>query len=354
MRNSVSDHRAATLEDVAARAGVSKGAAAVVLLGSRSNTRVSAATRERLLASAAELNYTPNDVARSLSRRSTNIMGVYFGGKPLYAQSPFDAAILDGLNGACGLNRKDLLILGSFHSGSENETYAKLVNRQIDALVMLSQRKDTLTDRLAASHLPVITVVNSVPDLPCVGVDDAQGARLQAEHLYEKGHRRVLYRLMALTLSPDIATSVTRRLQAFQGAARELGMTVHTVRENHLDYSPRDSNLLLTPCEREVLTAPPGERPTAVVCWSDYSAYCFFTYCENVGIRVPDDLAIVGFDGVRIAERWGSNRCTITSIKAPWEQVGEKAVELVLSQRDGVDIPHETLLPVTLQAGGTT
>ena len=129
MRKDISHNRAATLEDVALKAGVSKGAAAVVLLGSRSNTRVSAATRERLLATAAELNYTPNDVARSLSRRSTNIVGVYFGGRLLRPQAPFDAAILHGVSSACNISHKDMLIVGGFHGGQANDTYAKLVNR---------------------------------------------------------------------------------------------------------------------------------------------------------------------------------------------------------------------------------
>src|SRR5207244_514989 len=111
---------APTLSDVAQRAGVSKMAASLVLNGSRSNTRVSEATRQRIRQAAELLGYVPNAIARSLSQRQTNIIAVYLEGF-IAPRDPFFSEILTGLHQGCHDGRKDLLVYGGFRGNSTED-----------------------------------------------------------------------------------------------------------------------------------------------------------------------------------------------------------------------------------------
>ncbi len=330
---------APTLKDVAQRAGVSKVAASLVLNGSRTNAGVSEATRGRILAAAAELRYHPNTVARSLSRRRTDIIGLYLGYGYIDARNAFFAEIISGLQKGCNEHRKDLLVHGTFRGQSVEDIYAEMIGGKIDGLVLIAPPGDPLADRLVASRLPVVAMADPLPLLPSVAADDAQGSRLLAEHLASKGHHHVLYRM-----SPRRHTSVERRLAAFTATAAARGMTVTQSRA--ADHSGR-----LGAEESARLTLPAGERPTAVACSNDFLAFHLLDSCRSLGLRVPDDLAVAGFDGVMSPL---GPALRLTTIRAPWVAVARTAVSLLVSQIDGREIPAETVLPVELVVGDTT
>jgi DNA-binding LacI/PurR family transcriptional regulator len=185
----------------------------------------------------------------------------------------------------------------------------------------------------------VVALADPLPLLPSVAVDDAEGSRLLADHLAGRGHRRVLYRM-----SPRRHTSVERRLAAFRAAASAHKMTITESRS--LDYSGR-----LAAEESACLALPAGERPTAVACSNDFLAFHLLDSCRSLGLRVPDDLAVAGFDGVASSLGPGLR---LTSIRAPWVEVAQTAVSLLVSRIDGREIPTETVLPVELVVGDTT
>lgn len=327
-----------SMSDVARLAGVNRVTASVALNGSsRAGTRVSDATRRRVIDAAKELGYTPNAIALALRGQRTNIIGYYSGYEFLDAHDPFNATILNGLQRRCQMHRQDLLIFGSYQRNSVEEVYASLVNGKIDGLVLLPTSHSPVLDQLLQSHLPVIAVANPVANIASVTVDDITGSRLLAEYLTKKNHQRVLYRA-----DPGEHTSTIRRQEAFLNAAESLGMAVKV--------SLGEKNGKLRPDEIAILRGPQDVRPTAIVSWVDSHAYSLLEELHLLGIRVPDDIAVVGFDGIRLKPR---PFCTLTSIRAPWDDVAVVAVDLLMTLIEGEKVEQETMLPVELVIGDT-
>lgn len=330
--------RRVTLQDVANQAGVNRVTASVALGRSpRGGTRVSDATRQRVLKVAETLGYTPNIIARALRGERTNIIGYYAGYETLDAHSPFTAAILQGLQESCRLYNQDLMLFGSFERDTIDDIYATLVSGKIDGLILLPTPTSPIMDRLYDSHLPVMAIANSHPSIASVVVDDVTGSTQLVDYLFQKGHRRLLYRSNSRNHG-----STVRRLEAFLDAAARHGMSVTIV-----DSTQHGS---FTEQELQILRQPAIERPTAAAGWMDLAAYSLLEMCDQLGLRVPEDLAIVGFDGVPLSVK---PMRSLTTIRAPWAEVAAKAVELLLALLNGEDVPKETMLPVKLIVGDT-
>ncbi len=327
-----------TLQAVADFAGVNRVTAAVALGQSpQGGTRVSDTTRQRVLAAAQQLGYAPNAMARALRGDRTNIIGYYAGYELLDAHIPFVAAILEGLQQSCRTYRQDLMLFGSFARDTVDSIYATLTSGKIDGLVLLPTPRSPMMDRLFDSHLPVVAVANAHPAVPSVIVDDVGGSTLIAHYLAQQGHRRILYRS-----HEDYRVSAVFRRDAFLAAAAALGMTVTLTYE-----VPGHA---LSPQEIAILQAPAAQRPTAAVCWMDLNAYCLLDHCEQIGLRVPEDLAIVGFDGIQ--QRIKPAR-VLTTVRAPWADVAARAVQCLLALLDGEETPQAIMLPVELVIGDT-
>ncbi len=335
----VSRPGAATLVEVAAQAGVNAAAASVVLNGSRSGTRVSPATRERILEAAERLQYSPNAVARALRKRSTDVIAFYDAQNPRPdIRTPFSTAIMAGIQLGCEQHEKDLLIHRRVDGHSDEAIFLRLLNGQIDGLIFSASIITPLIERLVASRLPVVTIVHQVPGAPSVGIDDAQGGRLLALHLAQKGYRRVLYRRTEAELPPTLEA----RFNAFCETARAHGITL---------MHSRNDGFLPDEAETAMLLAPQGRRPDAVACWNDFSADGIAAFCQARGLRIPEDIAIVGFDGLPSMER---PSLQLTTIQAPWPEVARLAVEMLAAQCAGQNVPPRTVLPVNLLVGQTT
>ncbi len=331
--------RAATLVQVATEAGVSAVAASVVLNGSRTGTRVSAATRERILEAASLLQYTPNAVAQSLRNKSTNAIAFYNSQNTTFdPRYPFFAAILAGVQAGCEDHRKDLHIHGRFRGSCEEDIYLGLLNGQIDGLVLYARTVTPLIERIVRSHLPVVSVSEEIPGVPYVGIDEKGGSQMLARHIAEKGYKRVLYR----RTDEVLPSTLQERFEAFMAEGEALGLELSSSRNN--EYLPNEQELRL-------LESSPEKRPQVVVCWSDWSADGIAAYCQSSGLRVPQDIAIVGFDGLPSLARPSLN---LTTILAPWSEVASTAVGLLSAQCAGKEVPQRTILPVKLFQGTTT
>jgi DNA-binding LacI/PurR family transcriptional regulator len=330
--------RRVTLQDVADQAGVNRVTASVALRRSpHAGTRVSEATRQRVLEIAEKLGYTPNVIARALRGERTNIIGYYAGYEALDAHSPFTAAILQGLQQSCRLYNQDLMLFGSFERDTVDHIYATLASGKLDGLILLPTPKSPIMDRLYDSHLPVVAIANSHPSLASVVVDDVAGSTLLVDYLFQQGHRHLLYRSNTRN-----HTSTLRRLNAFlEAAAAHSISVVVTDGTEHNRVSEE---------ELAILNQRAGDRPTAAACWMDLSAYSLLEKCSQLGLRMPEEMAIVGFDGVPLSVR---PMRSLTTIRAPWAEVAAKAVELLLAQLNGKEVPRETMLPVELVIGDT-
>jgi DNA-binding LacI/PurR family transcriptional regulator len=330
--------RAVTLADIASEAGVSTVAVSVVLNNSQSKVRVSPVTRERILETAQRLQYRPNAVARSLRRRRTNIIAFYAVQNMVLDPSfPFYGALLSGLLHGCDEHQKDFLLHGTFRGMDEDAVFLELLNGQIDGLVLYTRFPTPLIEKLAESHLPVVTVVNEMPNIPCVSIQNEEAGRLLARHIASKGYRRALYRSTASEMPPTLE----RRFSAFCAEADSLGVEV---------MHSRSDTQWPSPMEKEILDSR-SERPDVVVAYSDFAADGVVAYCDKNGLRVPEDLAVAGFDdlpsNLRPARR-------LTTVSAPWREVTRQAVSLLVARCNGEDVPMRTELPVDILEGDTT
>jgi DNA-binding LacI/PurR family transcriptional regulator len=332
------ERRAVTLKDIAHRAGVSPMTVSAVLRDNSVHVRVSDATRDRVLAVAREMKYHPNAVARALRRQRTNVIGLYSGFGYLDARNPFVSEIIGGLQEGCDEHQKDLLLHGVFQGRSVDNIYAELADGRIDGLVVIAPPDDPLVDRLAQSKLPVVVVVDAVPALPCVVADGVRGMNLLMDYLVGKGYRRFVYREWDRSLD-----SVSRRIATFREyAARHDLYATEWVAPQQTE--PGDAVVA------EWLRRAASERTTVFVCWNDVAAYDLLAHCAVLGIRVPQDVAIAGFDGLTTPLAAGYR---LTTVRAQWAEVARTAVSQLVGALNGKNIAQETVLPVELICGDT-
>ncbi len=331
--------RRITLADVANEVGVSKMTVSAVLTGSSKHVRVSDTTREQVLKAAEALGYQPNALARSLRRNRTDIIGFYCGYGFLNARNPFLSEIIGGLQDGCDRHQKDLLLHGGFRAGSTAEIYSGLVAGMIDGLIINTSPDDPLVHKLASSVLPVVAITDPIPAIPSICVDDTAGAEAMIAHLHERGHRKVVYRHYA-----NRRTSIERRRAAIISAAGRFGMQLEEWRaENNLDET--DETLRRYLCDRS------PDRATAVICYNDLTALEVLSQCRRFGIRVPEDLAVVGFDGITFP--FGAD-VPLTTVRANWPEVARAAISLLVARCAGEQVPTETVMPVQLTIGATS
>ena len=334
-------HSATTLQDIANVVGVSASTVSAVLHSTRSTTRVSVKTREKVESVARQMDYQPNAIARSLRRRETGIIGIY-NGYGLYcdARSAFLGEIIGATQVACQHYTKDCLLYRYWDDPTVEGVAQQLVDGRVDGLILYAPEGDALAERLARSPLPVVAVVDALPSLPSVVVDDREGGKLQAQHIACRGHKRVLYRQ-----TPHRGQSVVRRFEAFRDEAQRLGLDVVYGRRE------QPNETALGEQEKEILSRPAGERPTAIVAWEDLRAYQAVRECEAMGMRVPEDIAVIGYDGVPAD---GLFVRKLTTIRAPWSEVATTAMDLLIQLIAGKTVPPETRLRVELVPGSTT
>ena len=330
----------ATLGDVAQRAGVSKMAVSVVLNGAKSGTRVSDSTRERIIAAAAELEYQVNPIARSLRTKQTGIIGFYSGNHSLEDRSPYLREILLGIRAASDEIGKDLLMFGLFDGKSTTEVFRALSDGRVDGLVIHAAPDDPVVELLAGSNLPVVAHTDALGTIPSVVIDDDRGGRIQAQKLYERGHRRVLVRTSRYPF-----TSVKRRTFAFMDEAKKLGMETALGRGTTygIDHA-------LDADELQMLALDRVDRFTAIALWDDGCAHVQIPQLISVGLRVPQDVAVIGYNGIEpeYPPAWD-----VTSIDCQWDQVARTAVRTLQDRIRGLDVPMETSLPVLFRPGAT-
>ncbi len=309
------------------------------LSGTNGSTKLSDSTRERIKEAAETLGYTPNAIARSLRRQKTDVIGFYFGHGQFTARLPFLAEIIGGIQEGCAQHKQDLLLHFIMGGRSLEDVYSSCMSGQIDGLIVLAPPGDPLIALLQGGDLPVMAVVDAIQDIPSVVADDLLGAQLIAEYLHAKGHKKVIYR----SLEKLHLVSAVRRRDAFLEAATRLNMSVEECELPQVTL-PGDSRITSWLCN-EV-----EERPTAVICWNDEAGYDLLHHCHRHKVKVPEDLAIIGFDGLSTPLE---SMLVLTSVRAPWAEVARTAVELLCSRIAGKEVAKETVLPVQMLIGTT-
>ncbi len=316
--------KAPTLKDVASLAGVSPYTVSAVINGARSNTQVSEATRRRIFASAEEVNYYPNAVARSLASRKTYCLGVQFGIlEPTQAiGNPYATALLQGIMGEAAMHRYNVLLFTETWVNA-SESAPTFRNRRTDGVILVAPLTDT--DMLPALSALPLSLVAVSPDpaecpahVPSVDVDNERGIFLAVEHLVRLGHTRIAH----VTGNANVA-SVTERRQGFMDAGRKFGLPA--VPEEYIVTATYDAATVPDILPRLLASPMP---PTAIVAGNDNLALAIIAVCRTLNVRVPQDLSVVGFDDMPSAREITP---ALTTVRQPLREIGAEAVRLLLA-----------------------
>lgn len=364
MRRS-SPARRPTLKSVATLAGVSLSTASLVFSG---KGPVAEGTRERVLAAAESLHYLgPDPLASSLRRGRAGVVAVIVEGRLLHAfHDPYAVSILDGLSAVLDDIPTGMLLLSQSPQEPEH-AIERLAGTALDATVFLGcgTRSNPLTGHLRSRGIPMVAFGAPVdPDIVQVGIDDRAATRELALHLEGLGHTRVAHvalptdgprggggdrcgsrvapgQVVALRdldrlNYPDVAHRIEGVADVFGDATPAVIASSSDVEGGH------EAGLAL-------LTGPPATRPTAILAQSDLLAVGVVRAAGEMGMRVPHDLSVTGFDGVAL-DWWGG---TMTTAVQPGVEKGAAAGRIVRDLLEGRH-PEDLLLDTHLRIGTTT
>ncbi|MFN8086275.1 MAG: LacI family DNA-binding transcriptional regulator [Microbacterium sp.] len=323
---------AATIEEVAAAAGVSRSTVSRVVNGSTAVSPAALAAVERAIA---ELSYVPNRAARSLASRATMAIALvvpedttrFFG-------DPFFAAIVSGINAR--LSRSDYvlnLIIAS--DDPRDKTAAYVRSGAVDGAIVVSHHtSDTFIDRIAAS-VPV--VYGGRPSRArendyYIDVDNTAGAYQATTYLVEKGFRRIAHISGPVSMPAGID-----RLAGFRSALADAGMVPVAVEDGNFTADGGSAAMA------RILES--GASFDALFVGSDLMARGALAVLARAGIDVPGDVSLIGFDDSPVATAVQPN---LTTVRQPSHLQGQQMADVLLSLLAGGTPPHVTMLPTEL------
>lgn len=321
-----------TIEEVAAAAGVSRSTVSRVVNGSPA---VSPAAAEAVQRAIRDLNYVPNRAARSLASRQTMAIALVVPEETTrFFGDPFFAAVVSGINER--LSRSDYVLnLFIANDDPQHKTTSYLRSGAVDGAIVVSHHtSDTFIDQIAAV-MPVVYGGRPVRERGgdhYVDVDNRAGGRDITRRLLERGCTTI-----ATITGPLTMPAAVDRLEGFRETLREAGMT-EAAAENG-DFTADGGALAM----RRILEA--GVRPDGLFVASDLMASGALAELDRAGIRVPDDLAVVGFDDSPVATRVVP---ALTTMRQPSFEQGQEMASILLDLLAGRDAPHATILGTEL------
>ena len=313
-----------TMDDVAARAGVSR---ALVSLVMRDSPRVSERSREKVLAAARELGYRPNLLARHLAQGRSDTIGVMLND----LLNPFFTELTQGV--AAAASERDLRVLissGWGRVGGESEAIDSLLDHRVDGMVLCGARLDL--DELSRFARATPTVGVSIYGRPeafdTVCNDEGHGARLVVDHLVSLGHERIAH------IHAAAASGGPERRAAFTDAMVTHALAPILVEGDFTEEAGAAGAEQLLSLRRP---------PTAILAGNDLAAVGVLGCLAALGVRVPEEVSVVGYDDTRLA---ATSTASLTTVHQPRPQLGHRALELLSERLEGrTEARHELVEP---------
>lgn len=326
--------RQARSQDVAKLAGVSRTTVSFVL-NNVPGVKITEETRQRVLEAARELNYYPTAAARSLASGKTQRIGLILGeGQKRLSSDAFLPAFLQGVTASMH-QRGYLLVVQMEEDVPSHEAYVRLIReQQVDGLIISGPRSDDpLLPELEEDQFPLI-LHGRMRDcaIPCVDVDNKAGAYQAVTHLIGLEHRRIGF----ISNAPLSYSGAQERFAGYKQALTEHDIFLDKSLVRTAAFLPETGRAAM-----EVLLALP-ERPTAVFAASDVVAIGVMSAIQAAGLKIPDDIAVVGFDDIFLAAH---TQPPLTTIRVPAYGLGWTAAEVLISLIEG----EEEVSAVTLE-----
>lgn len=298
----------ATVDDVAALAGVSTATVSRCL---NAPDRVTAATREKVMTAVRALNYTPNFGAKALASKRTGIIGAVV---PTLENAVFAHGV-DAFERALAPGKFALLVASSgYEAGREKRQIEALVARGADGLLLVGFDRDpAIYDWLALRKVPYVLAWSCGESHPYAGFDNLSGMAAMVGMVLELGHRNIAM-ISGITSGNDRARD---RLEGARSAMAQAGLSFCGVREVAYGLESAAGAFSALMADRRV---------TAVICGNDVLAAGALRAAHGMGLRVPEDVTITGFDDIDIAEiTWPQ----LTTVRVPHSRMGEEAARLL-------------------------
>ncbi len=334
--------RKISIEDIARRAGVSHSTVSRAL---RDSPLISLKVREEIKQLAREMSYVPNAIAQSLHSSRTNTIGVVVTS----IADPFYAEVVEGIEQVARTAGLSVLLSAS-HRDFDQEIAAidNFHRRRVDGILLTDSRiSKHNTKQIAQITVPTVLINSQTEEQPemfhSVSIDDYLGARLAVEHLINLGHTSIGYLGVG-----DRSKSNQQRLEGYQMALSQAGLPQITdwVVINDEDNT-RTSDVATG---QKMLSKLVTTGVTAIFCYNDMVAVGALLACQELGISVPQNLSLVGFDGIALS---GYVTPPLTTLSQPMLEIGRCAMQMLLDLLEKKTVENRVLSPVLVKRGSS-
>ena len=341
----MSEKKRTTIKDVAAQAGVSYQTVSRVI---NNSPHVSEETRQRVQQAIINLDYRPSLAARSLPGRRSYVIGFIVPYHPDYLiRDPNLLAQISRVDAEANAHGYNLLLSTAGDSQSGINAYERFVRNHVgDGTIVVETASSKAGGELLASQdYPYVSIGRDLgnPDAYMVSSDNRDGSRQVTRHLLERGHRRI-----GIINGPPIGAIVglQERLEGHQEALAEAGLELDPSLMVYGDYT-RPSGEIAT---QQLLALP--TPPTAIFALNDRMAMGAIRAIQAAGMRVPEDMAVVGYDDIPAAADFTP---ALTSVSGAVRELGQLAAQMLFKLIDGEPVEEkEVLLPVALKIRETS
>jgi LacI family transcriptional regulator len=316
-----------TIRDVARACGLSAMTVSAVLNNKTHET--SPETRERVLRKIEEMGYHPNAVARGLGGRRMNTLGIVIAYKfnSTLGSHRYLNKVMDGMFAANKEHHQKTLVINEYSWSDVEDNLSSYFDGHCDGFMfILPETPDEMFRSIQKRRFPFV-LVGEDRDFPCVDLDNVDAGHRATKYLIERGHRRI-----SLFRGSEVFRSVGQRERGYRQALLEYDITP----EEELIFTGTYSSESGYERAEMISRWPVDRRPTAIFCQDDLIALGAIRGFRASGVRVPEDMSVIG---VNDDETMDTSSLRITTIRNPFRQIGETAVENVLQQIGNKDEP---------------
>lgn len=326
-----------SIKDVAKEAGVSASTVSYVL-NQKATETISPETTQRVMQAVERLNYVPNLNARSLSSHKTNLIGVVIPqtepGKAFMFANPFYGELLSAIEYTARKNGYHLLLSGP----QSNQSYTNIArNRNVDGIIIVGSYPSKQLQELHQLSVPVVLIDTYVKDpvFHTIGNDDRLGGEIATSYLIENGHRRIAF------VSGDVSEQgvMQKRFQGYQDALKKAGIPINK------DYL-YPGNVAFDYAEEVAKEMQRrGSHETAAFAAADILGVGLIKGLHRLGVRIPEDISVVGFDDLDLAQ---ISVPSLTTIGQDISEKGKAAVQIIMDAIGGQPEKQENIMPIHL------
>jgi LacI family transcriptional regulator len=320
-----------TIRDIANAVGVSKMTVSRAL---NNKPRVSAETKAKVLKAAKELNYIPNRLARSLATQETEMLGVIVTN----SANPYYAELIRGIEDTASANSYSVVLCSTDEDADKERTCLRLLKeRRADGLILTPTQKSTKEIlALKEENVTFVLMNRRFTEIKTDYVlsDNIEGSYLAVTHLIQVGHKRIAH-----IGGPEEISTAEERLIGYKNALRQNNIDFDAELFVRSELKPENMDSLVS----KLLTLE--QKPTAIFVYNDFLAIGVLAALKDRGLRMPDDIAVVGYDDIEVA-----SILELTTVSQMRYELGKRAVQILLKRirnrevSDASDEVHEVVL----------